>query len=77
MNIEVTSADIKLIKVALSHYYSELADEKKLTKEKMLQHPPGGVFHKIGNFGEKIKDINKRLASILELEKRIFGCVDV
>ena len=77
MNIEVTAADMKLIKVALSHYYSELADDKKLTKEKMLQHPPGGVFHKIGNFGDKLKEINKGLASILELEHRIFGSINV
>jgi hypothetical protein len=77
MNIEVNGEDVKLIKVALSHYYFELADEKKLVKEKMSQHPVGGVFHKLGNFREKIKDINKKLASILTLEQKIFGCIDV
>ena len=75
MNIEVTAADMKLIKVALSHYYSELADEKKHVKEQMVKHPPGGVFHKIGNFGDKLKGINNNLSSILNLENRIFPLV--
>ena len=72
MNIELSEQDLKLIRNSLGRFYAELCDEKKLVKAKIAKHPKGSIFYNIGDFGERLKEINQKLEEILKLENRVF-----
>jgi hypothetical protein len=74
MNVDLDEKNMKLIKVALNKFYTELCEEKKKLKAMFLAKSKGkkNLFFDIINPSGRIKEINQKLEEILSLENLIF-----
>ena len=74
MNVYLDEKNMKLIRVSLSKFYTELCEEKKKLKAMFLARSKGkkNLFFDIINPSGRIKEINQKLDEILNLEKLVF-----
>ena len=74
MNVYLDEKNMKLIRVPLSKFYTELCEEKKKLKAMFLARSKGkkNLFFDIINPSGRIKEINQKLDEILNLEKLVF-----
>jgi hypothetical protein len=74
MNVDLDEKNMKLIRVSLSKFYTELCEEKKKLKAMFLAKSKGkkNLFFDIINPSGRIKEINQKLVDILHLENLVF-----